>query len=84
MSEPIEDPITRSEDAPKARVEPDRLLLRARDGTSVVVESPRRLGSLVRLDGRIYELRGVDQRGGKWVRLYREIRVDDVAVVGVR
>lgn len=80
MSTPITDPTT-TDEAPTT-IERDRVLLHRLDGNEVTIEPPHRLSKLVRMDGRIYELRGVDQRKGGYVRIYWETRVDDVKIVG--
>ena len=80
MSEPIGDPTTKEAEVPAVVVK-DRLLIRSLDGESRVVESPRRLSHVLRLEGRIYELRSVDQRAGRWFRIYVEVRVDDIEIV---
>jgi hypothetical protein len=80
MSTPISDPTTTDE--MPTTIQRDRVLLHRLDGHEVTIEPPRRLNKLVRMGGRIYELRGVDQKKGGYVRIYWETRVDDIRIVG--
>lgn len=83
MSTPITDPTTSGTDEAPTTIERDRVVLHRLDGREVTIEPPRRLRKLVRMDGRLYELRGVDQKKGGYVRIYWETRVDDVRIVGM-
>jgi hypothetical protein len=78
---PIGDPTTGTSPEPTS-TEPDRLLLRAFDGSDIEVESPRRLGDLVRVGTRLFSLRAVDSVGGRWLRIYREVVPDEIRFGG--
>jgi hypothetical protein len=69
-------------DAPEpTTTEPDRIRLHSADGSEVELLSRVRLHNLVRLRGRIYELRAVDQLDGKWLRIYREVVPHEIRIV---
>lgn len=76
---------------PDATIEPVRVWLTRRDGTSTVVETDARAmhdRSIVRHRGVCYAYMGTDQRdvpgaGKRWFRFYREVEVIDVGTMTV-
>jgi hypothetical protein len=63
-------------EATPAVMEKLRLRLIDADGSYIEVEAPHEIRDLVRLGEKVYEYRGTDQIDGRWLRLYRETKID--------